>query len=573
MNKNIYKTIALGVVAMLATGCSDSFMDTSSKTEMNSSSYYQTETQAEYALVGCYDRYQFIVSDGAWPGIYLTAEFGSDDALGGGSPTDGCSRFDKMDKTAATDKVNTYETYWIDSYKAINNANLLINQIDNITFSSDTKKATVKGEVYALRALEYFDLVRMFENIPLITTPTTEIVPQSSVDSVYAQIVNDFTVAINNIPADANLGTSNLGRISKYAAEAMLARVYLFYDGVYKDNAGATMPGGLTKAKALEYCENVITSQKYQLESDFSKLWPASCAKKIVNNSTDQYDAVLANYDEASSEFLWVVKFNDTQNYTSNVNNGSPDGNRFIIDLGLRGVTDGSGAPYAQGWGQCPVTEAAYKLFDANDKRRDATIIDTRTLNNVYTSQCASDEMDYTGYVNKKYCPVCYTDGGQICTIGRTTNSDFQLAQDQNWVLMRYSDVLLMAAELGSTNAMKYFNMVRERAYGDTDHDIAAAPTRDQIWTERHKEFMCEGVRYFDLRRQGLDAFVTALTYQGYSNGTATGTPSTVYSNYNPVSIGSAYNADNFRTTRGFWQIPTNQITLSGNVYQQNAGW
>lgn len=573
MRINKLNLIAVSFVALAATSCSDDFLNTSSKTELNSSSFYKTQVQAEYALTGCYDKYQRTVSDGAWPGMYLAAEFGSDDCFGGGSPTDGCDRFDKMDTKLATDKDNTFESLWKLEYQAIYNANLLIASVDNITFSSDDTKNAVAGEVRALRGLEYFDLVRIFEKVPLLTAPSTEVVPQSTPDSIYAQIVSDLEYAAKTIPATSNTDNSKyLGHISKYAAEAMLARVYLFYDGVYNNNGGGTMPGGLTKAQALAYCEDVISSGVYKLESDFSTLWPAACAIKMDNPSGEYLeDKVLANYKEASQEFLWVVKFNNDQNYTS-TNGGNPDGNRFICDLGLRGVSSGAGAPYAQGWGQCPVSSVAYNMFDSSDSRRTASIIDCKSLG-VYNTQIATDEMDYTGYVNKKYCPVCYTNGGQITYIGNTVAGDWQLSQDQNWVLMRYSDVLLMAAELGSANATKYFNLVRERAYGTKDHDLASAPTTEQIWTERRKEFVCEGIRYFDLMRQGLDRFVSALANQGTTTGTAAGASQTVYSNRVQTSIASDYSADNFRATRGFWQIPTNQITLSGGVYSQNAGW
>ena len=84
---------------------------------------------------------------------------------------------------------------------------------------------------------------------------------------------------------------------------------------------------------------------------------------------------------------------------------------------------------------------------------------------------------------------------------------------------------------------------------------------------------MGEGIRYFDLRRQGIDAFVTAMMGQANSNGSTTGTPVTVYNNGVATSVTDEYVDGNIRTKRGFWQIPYNQITLSGNVYKQNAGW
>ena len=80
---------------------------------------------------------------------------------------------------------------------------------------------------------------------------------------------------------------------------------------------------------------------------------------------------------------------------------------------------------------------------------------------------------------------------------------------------------------------------------------------------------MGEGIRYFDLMRQGLDTFVSALANQGKNDNADI----SVYSNSVKTDIAGKFNVSTFRTTRGFWQIPTNQITLSGGVYKQNAGW
>ena len=87
--------------------------------------------------------------------------------------------------------------------------------------SNDAYKAAT-GEARALRGLEYFDLVRLFENVPLITTPTQDIVPQASPDSVYAQIVADLKYAADSIPTSYYTDKStNLGRITSYAAGAV----------------------------------------------------------------------------------------------------------------------------------------------------------------------------------------------------------------------------------------------------------------------------------------------------------------------------------------------------------------
>lgn len=556
--------LALGVAALTMTGCSESFLDTTSKTELNSTSFYKTEVQAEYAVVGCYDGYQRTVSNGSWPSLFQAVETMSDDCLGGGGPDDRSDRLmDRFDRSYMPDQIDLFNGLWDDYYKAINRCNLLLASLDNIGWTSEEARKVVESEARAIRGLEYFDLVRMFERVPLLTASTTEVVPQSEPDAVYEQIVADLKFAADNMPEEQYADKSNnLGRITKYAAAAMLARVYLFYDGVYNDNKGGAMPGGLTKEQALQYCEEVIKSQRYSLEPEFKNLWPAASTE-----ASTKTEGRKTTYVEDSNEIVWVVKFNNDQNW----NNSNINGNRFIINLGLRNVT--SFAPYGNGWGACPITPYANSLFRSGDSRSTATVIDCAAIG-AYKEQITTDCMDYTGLVNKKYCPLIFTDGTSMPAAETTVDGgNMQTNQDQNWILIRYADVLLMAAELGSANAMQYFNQVRDRAYGAGVHDITTAPTREQIWNERRVEFMGEGVRYFDLRRQGLDAFVAAQMGQANANGQTTGNPITIYNNKVPTTISSTYVENNIRTKRGFFQIPNSQITLSGHVYKQNAGW
>lgn len=563
MNKIKFNMIAMGMVVCTLSGCSDSFLETSSKTTLNSGSFYKTEVQADYAVIGCYDGYQRTVSNGSWPTLFQAAEHMSDDCLGGGGPDDRSDRLMDRFDISYNPAQEGFNGIWGDYYQAIYRCNLLIASLDNITWTSEEKRAIVESEARALRGLAYFDLVKMFENVPLLTTASAEIVPQANPDDVYAQIVEDLQFAADNMPKEQYRDKSaNLGRVTKYAAGAMLARVYLFYDGVYNNNVGGVMPGELTKADALKYCEALIGSGYYDLEPEFADLWPAASTK-----ATSQEEGRKTTYKEASEEIVWVVKFNNDQNWS----NKNINGNRFIVNLGMRNVT--AFAPYGNGWGACPITPYAQSLFSSSDKRGEASIIDCRKIG-AYDSQVVTDHIDYTGYVNKKYCPLIFTDGTSMPAAETTVEGgNMQTNQDQDWVLMRLSDVYLMAAELGSAQAMDYFNKVRERAYGDKLHNISGTPTKERIWEERRLEFMGEGIRHFDLLRQGLDAFVSAQLGQATTNGRA-GSPSiTVYNNGAAVNIADSYTESNIRTKRGFCQIPPTQISLSGGIYKQNAGW
>ena len=568
MNTIKSNIILAGLAAMVLSSCTDSFLDTESKTSLTTTNYYKTASQAESAVIGCYDRYQNTVSNGN-TSLYQVSEMMSDDCFGGGGPDDRDNRLlDRMDQSINPASNNLLGGIWGDYYKCIYNCNLLLGSLDNISWASDSERKSVEGQARAIRALAYFDLVRMFENVPLVTVPTSEKVPQANPDDVYKLIVEDLKYAAENIPADKFTdNSSTLGRISRYAAEGMLARVYLFYDGVYNNNEFKTMPGDLTKAQALAYCEDVISSGKFRLEDNYADLWRASSAKPSAKEQ-----GLKDTYKEASQEILWVVKFNNDQTWSGNSN-----GNRFVINIGMRNTW---GAPYGYGWGACTVTNSARNIFSADDKRFDASIIDARNLANndgngtVYEKQATTDACDLTGYNIKKYTPLVYTDGSFVVdNESDVSGHHFMTSQDADWILLRYSDVLLMAAELGSSNAAQDYNLVMYRAYGNHNHDASAAPSREQIWQERRREFMGEGIRYFDLRRQGLDAFVKGILGQAYDNGSTSGQASEVYENQEKKTIADSFKEQNIREKRGFWQIPGSEISLSGGVYKQNAGW
>ena len=135
---------------------------------------------------------------------------------------------------------------------------------------------------------------------------------------------------------------------------------------------------------------------------------------------------------------------------------------------------------------------------------------------------------------------------------------NFMIGQFQDYVSIRFSDVLLMAAELGSGNAQAYFDLVRNRAYGGT----APARTVSQanIMTERRLEFAGEGIRYWDLLRQGISTAASTIAESvTLKNGGANATKTIL--------------AAKITDTKGLSQIPNSQITLSNNVLKQNTGW
>ncbi len=223
------------------------------------------------------------------------------------------------------------------------------------------------------------------------------------------------------------------------------------------------------------------------------------------------------------------------------------DGNRWLVMLGMRNT---NWSPYGKGWGACTVNPKLVNAFAANDQRKTASIIDI-AKEGIEAKYDKKDQREYTGYSNKKYTPTALPDG----TSDTGGDNDFQISQDQDYIIIRYADVLLMAAELGSNNAQNYYDQVRKRA-GLTTKTVSQA----NILEERRFEFAFEGLRYWDLLRQGLDVAASTIAQsQKVLSGNAE----------DEVVI----TAENIKKTRGFMQIPNTQITLSKNVLTQNAGW
>ncbi|MFE2860413.1 MULTISPECIES: RagB/SusD family nutrient uptake outer membrane protein [Sphingobacterium] len=535
----IYHSMLFG--SLILGSCSSSFLDVEPMTSVLESNFYKTIADADMALVGCYDGYQRTTSNGS-QSFYLTAEVSADNCFGGTGTTDGRSfqAIDRFDIAQSQSDNNIFDGTWSDYYAGIFRCNTLLGKLDGTDFSGNTTaRARIEGETKFLRATMYFDLVRLFENIPLLTSPTNENIPQSDPKAIYQLIVSDLKFAAANIPATAypkSAAATNDGRATPFAAKALLARVYLFYSGYY---GGEDI--GVSKAEALAGLEEVIGSGQFALVADFKNLWPA--ASYIPNASNNTLD--ISKYaGKGNAEVVFAQKFNNTSNY-----NGYVDGNRWVVFLGLRGK---NWSPYGQGWGACTVSKKFFNEFDNTDTRKTASIIDIDGEN--ITGFDLKDQREYTGYTIKKYAPTALPDG----TTNTGGDKDMQLSQDQDYFVIRYADVLLMAAELGSANAQKYFDEVRKRAY--KTNFVSLAVSKNNILKERKFEFAFEGIRYWDVLRQGLNNAAATLE-----------TTEDVLSGSVPEKV--IVTKERFLTTKGFMQIPNKQITLSNGVLKQNAGW
>ena len=196
--------VSLGFMGAALMGCSESFLDVESKTESNTDNFYKTENDANRALIGCYDGWRQVSSN---PGIgfYVASEVMGAECFGATGNTDGrgYQAVDRFDLGQSSGDLNLYESDWARYYEGIYRCNELIKYEQQINWTNETLHNTYMGECHGLRALLYFDLVRWFGNVPLLTKATQDNIPQADPAEVYRLIFDDLQFAIDNIPADA----------------------------------------------------------------------------------------------------------------------------------------------------------------------------------------------------------------------------------------------------------------------------------------------------------------------------------------------------------------------------------
>jgi len=529
-----YRIIIIAIVAMLSFNSCKKFLTTTDTNPVQtSSSYYKTPSDAFTALVGCYNGLDLIWNNGGASALPVCSEVFSDNCFGGTGASDGYGfqMMDEFDPKVSPSDASLFSGMWKAYYQAIYRCNVLLQNMDQVDWGDSVAlKTQYTAEAKFIRAYCYFDMVRLWENVPLIITPTLLNVPQTDPKLTYAQIMSDLRFGADSLPSIVYSGTE-IGRATKWAAESLLARVYLFYSGYY----GTSTIGSETAATALAAVEDVIANSGQGLVSDFNSLWPAAAIGKNVPY------AGLVN-----KEVVFSIKYSSTGgNY-----NGNVTGNTWMVMEGMREQTI---YPYQYGWGACTVDPKLWNAFSPTDTRRFASITSITDENLAFTD--ASKNREYTGYYLKKYSPLCDINGNSIVP-------NFQSGQYQDYFSIRYSDVLLMAAELGSPNAVSYFNQVHQRA---NPSDVAVTSvSKADILAERRLEFVGEGIRYYDLLRQGIATAAATI---------AANTTVSLFEDNSATPPTAAQLQANITATRGFQQIPDDQITLSSGVLKQNSGW
>ena len=412
--------------------------------------YLQQESDYHAALVGTYDPLQWLFFN-----IQIGTIASEISLCGGESATDyiGLQQIDNMTHYPEND-VLTRIWQWL--YEGVNRANYMEENKPNIEFDG---KESLYGEVYFLRAYYYFELVKFFGDVPLftefrLTAGDSGNLVRSPKEEVYAQIELDLQNAIAVLPNSQ----AEAGRVNKYTAYALLGKVLLYQDKF---------------TEAASTFDNIIGV--YSLVGD--------------------YGTQFLRFGENGPESVFEIQYTNTSNWYDWGCPQCSEGNYGIIMNGPRGW---NGPEYAQGWSFNVPTEELYNSYHPQDLRRDATILNIAEFASA-TGASYTEGYNHTGFFNNKYIPRAGESGGQI-----------ELNYLTNYRIIRYADVLLMAAEaynrsgINDNLALSFLNQVRIRAFDDDEfelNNLSGANLTNAIWEERKFELAMEGHRFFDLVR------------------------------------------------------------------------
>jgi len=429
------------------TACKDSFVELAPIAQASTATFYKTESDLLNALNGAYGALQF---SGQYGQFYVVGDIPSDDTTPvlSGSVTDQ----DEFDKFYLRTTNPFLATRWADGYRGIYRTNVVIDRSPGITMDEGLK-ARVVGEAKFLRALMYFNLVRVFGDVPLVLKEIVD--PQegytfgrSPATEVYAQIQKDLTEAEAVLPVTNT--AANVGRATKGAAQALLGKVLL-----------TQRKFGEAAAKLKQ----VIDAGTYELLPNYADVFRAS------------------NKNHKESIF-------DVQYRKGNIGEGSPFANAFAPENSGNAVV-----PFGGGGNNQPTVDLI-NSYEPGDLRRDVS------LGTSYVN-AAGRRIDYNFVRKYLDTPVAINDAEDNWPVLRYAD-----------VLLMYAEALNETGQ--TTQALPLLNQVRRRAGLPEKTAMSQADMRLALENERRWELAFEGHRWFDLVRTGralpvLQAKATAI--------------------------------------------------------------
>ena len=456
-------TILLAALTLIVSSCKKDFLTKYPEGSINVGNFYKTANDFQEALTGAYTP----LRDAANNAFYIE-EMRADNAYYTYNPKDRGS--------VAAEHIADYlddvsdgvpGTNWIAGFNGINRCNMILDQLQAAAISDSIKKV-ITGETKALRAHYYFELVRLFGKLPLYLHATKDnssaFIGRSPVDSVYTQIIADFSDALTTLPAPTfSSGGIQSGHITKGMATTELGLVYLTLK---------------QWDKATPLLQSV-TQMGYTLLPNYADVFTTANENSREAIFEVQYKA---GTDGQSSPFIF--RFIPGTPHTLNI-------------LGVDFNT--SNANYG-GW-NVP-TQNIINDYEPGDKRLDASIavvkghLDANTdfqPDSIASILSPATPGEQSRNFIRKYFHPPY---------------NLQNNTDQDWYWYRYSDVLLMLAESlneqgQSGTALPYLNQVRQRAGLTPSAETDQTALRNVIYHERRIELAFENHRWFDLIRTG----------------------------------------------------------------------
>ena len=447
--------------------------------------FFQTENDAIVGVVGVYDGLQ------NYP--YWYRQFTMSEALPGSM-----GHFWNEDFNTLTYTNNSGKLWplWTQAYKVIGNANLVISILDESTLEEDLKNQLI-GEMRFIRGMVYFNTVRMFGHIPLVTSvpesindaitpPVNEDITSPIFESqflkqvdrnvVYDFIIQDLQFAEDNLPEATFTNGVDNGRAKKGAATGLLAKVYLTQAGLqYNYESGSLDQGDVSKwAMVAQKCDELIGNGTYSLEANFAD---------IFENVNDNNEEVIFSIQYLESSIAGV----------------EGEGSQTVARTGIRGADI---TPYS--WKQ------AFSNLSFFNHWVDANSTSDNRFNTTYL----------TSYIDNDGVEINYGGGNFIRPhiwkfVSDVNNPDINSLGSHDYgdnpIILRYADILLMQSEAlnemgGAPNSETIYgiNEIRKRAgQPEITLPISKVDLRQAIWNERKWELVYEGHYFYDCQRTG----------------------------------------------------------------------
>lgn len=540
--KNIF---FLSAVALLGfASCGDDYLETPPRDQLSPDGFYSTPSQCNQGVLGVYADLRYISDYEFW----FMSEVRSDNVWVEPQPN-GERSYSEIGTFRATSAESTFESCWNAWYKLIYDANTLIQKIDECTtFSSDAIKNQFLGEVHFLRGWAYFELARLFGNVPVILTPmgSSEAngVGQTDAQTVMTEVaIPDLEFAANNLPEKGNLvnalGSAVTGRADKSAAQGMLARVYMQLAGYPYNVSGAT-------AQAKTYLTQLLAKK--------SNYWAPTITdwrSQFMPSNNDKYSVFAIEYRAGGSGNPAIFEMSPSlpPSYT----NIRIFGNQIYPNKALMYEferTQGTGNKDLRGEGYTYILgyegeNASYPTY--SQQYEDVTVDGVTTNQQV-------NAIIYKYFASKRKA----TEFGIDQTVESTLKDYYDWPV--NYPVIRIEDMMLLYAEVlvsegNISEAMDQVNQIRNRAGVDLrPTNCSADDATKYIRLERQLELFGEGVRWFDEVRYGTWRNDIISKFNSYNNPAGT-------------------DVNNVAEGRYYYAIPSNQMSIKPGLYTQNAGW